>query len=156
MLFKTKTQDKITFYFIQSISSLFTKLRVLLPNSLQIMLKKDGMIVVKFEKNENIPTKIVIGWIMCIYYRRLNKTTKKISFIDQILDRLRGDSYYYRLDSFLRLSLLLRIVRRLCLCACMGHLSQDDIQSFQCTNNVLEMHDGQSNNYPTSIRCERN
>jgi len=48
--------------------------------------------VVKTENNELIPTKIIMGWCMCINYRKLNKATRKEHFslplVDQILERL--------------------------------------------------------------------
>jgi hypothetical protein len=42
--------------------------------------KKGGLTVVKNEKNELTPQRTVIGWRMCIYYRKLNKATKKDLF----------------------------------------------------------------------------
>ena len=41
----------------------------------QVVLKKGGMIVVRNDKNELIPTQTVTGWRMCIEYRKLNKAT---------------------------------------------------------------------------------
>ena len=54
------------------------------------------------EKNELLPTRIVIGWRICIDYRRLNKVTRKdhfpLPFIDQMLDILAGNEYFCFLD----------------------------------------------------------
>ena len=70
----------------------------------QVVLKKGGMIVVKNDKNELISTCIIIGWRICLDYRKLNKATRKdhflLSFIDQMLDRLAGHAYYYFLDGY--------------------------------------------------------
>ena len=59
--------------------------------------KKGGFSVIKNEKNELIPTRIVIGWRVCIDYRKLNTVIKKdhypLSFIDQTLDKLVGHRY---------------------------------------------------------------
>ena len=70
----------------------------------QVVPKKEGTIVVVNEKNELLPTRIVIGWSICIDYRRLNKVTRKdhfpLPFIDQILDRLAGNEYFCFLDGY--------------------------------------------------------
>ena len=70
----------------------------------QVVPKKEGTIVVVNEKNELLPTRIVIGWSICIDYRRLNKVTRKdhfpLQFIDQILDRLAGNEYFCFLDGY--------------------------------------------------------
>ena len=54
--------------------------------------KKGGFIVIKFEKNELNPTRIVTGWRLGIDYGKLNTATRKdhypLPFIDQMLDRL--------------------------------------------------------------------
>ena len=66
--------------------------------------KKRGTTVVINEKNELHPTKIVIGWRLCIDYRKLNKVTRKDHFplplIDQMLDRLAGNEYFCFLDGY--------------------------------------------------------
>jgi hypothetical protein len=70
----------------------------------QVMPKKRGMTVVKNEKNELIPERTVIGWRMCIDYRKLNKATKKdhflLPFIDEMLERLANHSFFYFLDGY--------------------------------------------------------
>ncbi|RHN45064.1 putative nucleotidyltransferase, Ribonuclease H [Medicago truncatula] len=70
----------------------------------QVVPKKGGMTVVKIEKNELIPTRTVIGWRMCIDYRRLNQATRKdhfpLPFMDQMLERLSGQAYYCFLDGY--------------------------------------------------------
>ena len=52
---------------------------------------KGGFTVIRNEKNELIPTRIVTGWRVCINYRKLNTATRKshypLPFIDQMLDR---------------------------------------------------------------------
>jgi len=66
--------------------------------------KKTGLIVVKNEKKELIPTRVQHSWRICIDYRRLNQETRKdrfpLPFIDQMLERLAGKSHYYFLDGF--------------------------------------------------------
>ncbi|KAL4361204.1 hypothetical protein GQ457_04G025620 [Hibiscus cannabinus] len=70
----------------------------------QCVPKKGGMIVVNNEKNELIPTRTVTGWRVCMDYRKLNKATRKdhfpLPFIDQMLDRLAGISFYCFLDGY--------------------------------------------------------
>jgi hypothetical protein len=69
----------------------------------QVVPKKCGMTVVRNEKNELIPQRMVTGWRMCIDYRKLNKATRKdhfpIPFIDEMLERLANHSFYY-LDGY--------------------------------------------------------
>ncbi|XP_019253789.1 PREDICTED: uncharacterized protein LOC109232472 [Nicotiana attenuata] len=64
--------------------------------------QKGGITVVENERSELIPTHTVMGWKVCIDYRRLNKATCKdhfpLPFINQMLDRLAGHEYYCFLD----------------------------------------------------------
>nr|GFA50119.1 reverse transcriptase domain-containing protein [Tanacetum cinerariifolium] len=60
--------------------------------------KKGGFTVVENEDNELIPTRLVMGWRVCIDYRKLNEGTRKdhfpLPFMDQMLERLAGNQYY--------------------------------------------------------------
>ena len=66
--------------------------------------KTTGLIVIKNERNELIPTRVQNNWRVYIDYRRLNQVTKKdhfpLPFIDQMLERLAGKSHYFFLDGF--------------------------------------------------------
>nr|GEX11118.1 reverse transcriptase domain-containing protein [Tanacetum cinerariifolium] len=66
--------------------------------------KKGGFTAVENEDNELIPTRLVTGWRICIDYRKLNEATRKdhfpLPFMDQMLERLAGNQYYYFLDGF--------------------------------------------------------
>nr|GFB84759.1 reverse transcriptase domain-containing protein [Tanacetum cinerariifolium] len=66
--------------------------------------KKGGFIVVENEENELILTRLVIGWQVCIDYRKLNEATRKdhfpLPFMDPMLERLAGNEYYCFLDGF--------------------------------------------------------
>ena len=71
---------------------------------IQVVPKKSGITVVKNEEDELVPTRVVTGWRVCIDYRKLNATTRKdhfpLPFIDQMLERLAGHSFYCFLDGY--------------------------------------------------------
>jgi len=71
---------------------------------MHVVPKKGGMTVVANEKNEFIPTRTVIGWRICIDYRRLNQATRKyhfpLHFMDQMLKRLAGQAFHCFLDGY--------------------------------------------------------
>ncbi|GJS43434.1 reverse transcriptase domain-containing protein [Tanacetum coccineum] len=66
--------------------------------------KKGGITVVTNENDELVPTRTVTGWRVCIDYRKLNEATAKdhfpLPFMDQMLERLTGNKYFYSLDAF--------------------------------------------------------
>nr|GEV87156.1 DNA-directed DNA polymerase [Tanacetum cinerariifolium] len=66
--------------------------------------KKDGFTVVETEENELILNHLVTGWRICIDYRKLNEATRKdhfpLPFMNQMLERLAGNDYYYFPDGF--------------------------------------------------------
>nr|GEX44330.1 reverse transcriptase domain-containing protein [Tanacetum cinerariifolium] len=66
--------------------------------------KKCGITVVENENNELIPTRLVMGWRVCIDYRKLNDATRKdhfpLLFMDQMLERLAGNEFYCFLGGF--------------------------------------------------------
>ena len=66
--------------------------------------KKARVTVTTNKKGEEIHTVLPTKWRVNIDYRKLNSATKKdhfpLSFIDQILDRLAGSSYFYFLDGY--------------------------------------------------------
>ena len=66
--------------------------------------KKGGITVVPDDKDELIPQRIVIGYIMLIDFRKLIKATKKnhypLPFIDQMLERLSKHTHYCFLNGY--------------------------------------------------------
>ena len=60
--------------------------------------------MIKNEKDELISTRTVTGWRICIDYRKLDDATQKdhypLPFMDQMLERLARQSYYYFLDGY--------------------------------------------------------
>ncbi|XP_019158165.1 PREDICTED: uncharacterized protein LOC109154882 [Ipomoea nil] len=70
----------------------------------QVVPKKTGITVVRNQNNELVPTRIQNGWRVCIDYRKLNAVTRKdhfpLPFIDQMLERLAGRSYFCFLDGY--------------------------------------------------------
>nr|GEU40723.1 reverse transcriptase domain-containing protein [Tanacetum cinerariifolium] len=66
--------------------------------------KKGGFTVIENEENKLIPTRLVMGWRVCIDYQKLNDVTHKdhfpLPFMDQMLEILAGNEYYCFLDGF--------------------------------------------------------
>ena len=54
----------------------------------QVVPKKEGMTIVKNEKNELIPQRTITRWQMYIDYRKLNKATKKDHFLLPFFDEM--------------------------------------------------------------------
>nr|GEY90579.1 reverse transcriptase domain-containing protein [Tanacetum cinerariifolium] len=69
-----------------------------LGKSCPLCTQKGGMTVIKNDKNELVPTRLVTGWRVCIDYKKLNEATRKdhftLPFMDQMLERLTGNEYY--------------------------------------------------------------
>ena len=55
----------------------------------QVVPKKEGMIVIQNDKDELILTRKVTGWRVCIDYRKLN-----LPFINQMIEKLFEHDYY--------------------------------------------------------------
>ncbi|XP_070676463.1 uncharacterized protein [Malus domestica] len=59
----------------------------------QVVPKKSGVTMVKNAENDLVPTRIQIGWRVCIDYWKLNATTRNdhfpLPFIDQMLERVK-------------------------------------------------------------------
>ncbi|CAN6453712.1 unnamed protein product [Victoria cruziana] len=71
---------------------------------IQMVPKKAGLTVVKNEHGKDIPTRAQSGWRVYIDYRKLNLATRKdhfpLPFLDQVLEKLAGQSYYCFLDGY--------------------------------------------------------
>nr|GEZ40897.1 hypothetical protein [Tanacetum cinerariifolium] len=50
--------------------------------------KKGGMTVIKNDENELVPTRLVIGWRVCIDYRKINEATRKDHFPLPFMDQM--------------------------------------------------------------------
>ncbi|GJY53684.1 reverse transcriptase domain-containing protein [Tanacetum coccineum] len=76
--------------------------------------KKGDITVVTNENDELVPIRTLTGWRICIDYRKLNEATAKdhfpLSFMDQMLERLAGNKYFYFLDGFLDISKFLSVI----------------------------------------------
>ncbi|XP_059638711.1 uncharacterized protein LOC132280983, partial [Cornus florida] len=70
----------------------------------QVVPKKSGLTIVENSAGELVPQRTTTGWRVCIDYRKLNSSTRKdhfpLPFIDQILERLAGQSFYCFLDGY--------------------------------------------------------
>ena len=66
--------------------------------------KKGGMTVVPNDEDELVAQRTVVGYRMCIDFRKLNKATRKdhypLPFIDQMLERLSKHSHFCYLDGY--------------------------------------------------------
>ena len=71
---------------------------------MHIVSKKARVTVTMNEKGEEIQTRLLKKRKVCIDYQKLNTATKKdlfpLPFIDQILDRLEGLSYFCLLNGY--------------------------------------------------------
>ncbi|KAM1439859.1 hypothetical protein ACFXTO_013670 [Malus domestica] len=71
---------------------------------IQCVPKKSGVTVVENAENELVPMRIQTSWRVCIDYRKINATTRKdhfpLPFLDQMLERLAGHSFYCFLDGY--------------------------------------------------------
>ncbi|CAN6583540.1 unnamed protein product [Malus baccata var. baccata] len=71
---------------------------------LQVVPKRSGITIVKNDNNELIPQRTVTGWRMCTDYKKINNSTRKdhfpLPFLDLMLERLAGHSYYCFLDGY--------------------------------------------------------
>ena len=73
-------------------------------NPTQVVPEKSGVTVVANEHNEIIPTRVTLGWRVCIDYRKLNAGTRKyhfpLPFVGQMLERVAGHEFYSFLDGY--------------------------------------------------------
>nr|GEV50943.1 hypothetical protein [Tanacetum cinerariifolium] len=83
------------------------KLRKLNLNMKEVVKKEIMKLLDTVATNENDeldPTRIVMGWGVCIDYHKLNEATAKdhfpLPFMDQMLERLAGNKYFCFLDGF--------------------------------------------------------
>ena len=71
---------------------------------IHVVPKKSGITVVENNEGELVPTRVSNGWRVCIDYRKLNQATRKdhfpLPFIDQMLEKLAGQSYFCFLDGY--------------------------------------------------------
>ena len=66
--------------------------------------KKGGFTIEANENHELVPIRPIVGYRMCIYFRKLNKVTRKyhypLPFIDQTLERLAKHTHFCYLDGY--------------------------------------------------------
>ncbi|RDY02882.1 hypothetical protein CR513_13604, partial [Mucuna pruriens] len=70
----------------------------------QVVPKKSGMTIMKNQNDELVLTRVQNRWQVCIDYMKLNQVTRKdhfpLPFLNQVLEKLAGKSYYYFLDGY--------------------------------------------------------
>ncbi|CAL8988224.1 unnamed protein product [Prunus brigantina] len=73
-------------------------------SAIHVVPKRRGVTVVKNEHKELVETRPATSWRVCTDYRKLNSDTRKdyfpMPFIDQMLERLAGHTYYCFLDGY--------------------------------------------------------
>ena len=73
-------------------------------STVHVVPKKLGITIVTNKSDEQVLTRVQSGWRMCIDFRKLSVATRKyhfsLPFMDQMLERLVGHSYYYFLDGY--------------------------------------------------------
>src|SRR4051812_25221675 len=66
--------------------------------------KKGGITVVPNDNDELIPQRVIVGYRMCIEFRKINKVIRKdhypLPFIDQMLERLSKKTHFCFLDGY--------------------------------------------------------
>ncbi|XP_027178132.1 uncharacterized protein LOC113777297 [Coffea eugenioides] len=71
---------------------------------IHVVPKKGGITTIVGKNDELIPSRLVVGWRVCIDYRKLNTVTRKdhfpLPFLDQLLERIAGYEFYCFLDGF--------------------------------------------------------
>ncbi|XP_071922613.1 uncharacterized protein [Coffea arabica] len=71
---------------------------------IHVVPKKGGITTIVGKNEELIPSRLVVGWRVCIDYRKLNTVTRKdhfpLPFLDQLLERIAGYEFYCFLDGF--------------------------------------------------------
>ena len=68
------------------------------------MPRQGGFDAAMNEEGELVPVRPIVGYRMCINFRKPNRETQKnhkpIPFMDRILERLRNNSYFCFLDGY--------------------------------------------------------
>lgn len=73
-------------------------------SSTQVVPKCIGIMVVKNDNNELVPTRLTTGWRICVDYRKPNVGTRydhfRLPFIYKMLERLASHAFYCFLDGY--------------------------------------------------------
>ena len=71
---------------------------------IHVVPKNGGIIILCGKNDEMIPSRVVVGWRVCIDYRKLNAAIRNdhffLPFLDKILERLAEYDFYCFLDCF--------------------------------------------------------
>lgn len=71
---------------------------------IHVVPKWAGLMVVENKDGKLVPTRVQLGWRVCIDYRKLNGATRKdrfpLPFFDQMVECLAGHAYYCFLDGY--------------------------------------------------------